>query len=216
MLKINQLSEQTGLKETFIRKCLNRLNPILEPYLSRGENNSWIFKSSALEIFRRIKELKEDDMTLPEIEKKLKKDLEPGGKSVQTRQSNRVKPVGKPDKPRAGERTDPDLLKDLLQKNTELAVKLSQEKDARRQDQQQAADEILKLTKEKERADSGLKLLTDGKPPEQVKAEKTEAQKRVRERIKIVSDLKHTGTIRVFKRKKLLKKLDELIWKYDP
>ena len=78
MLTIDDISKQTGLKYSFLIKCLNRsehLKPILKLHVSRGANNSWLFKSGAYAIFGRIKDLKEQGMNLPEIAKNLESDL---------------------------------------------------------------------------------------------------------------------------------------------
>ena len=210
MLTIDDISKQTGLKYSFLIKCLNRsehLKPILKLHVSRGANNSWLFKSGAYAIFGRIKDLKEQGMNLPEIAKNLESDLKHNVKSIQTDHSNVSKPEAKPDKPKAGQGSEPNL----LQKIFDLQGKLNQEIKNRLEDQKQSAKAILDLSNDNAGLSTGLKLLTDGKTPEEVQVERAEARKQEKERMKIVADLKNSGFLRFRKRKKLLEKLDELI-----
>ena len=76
MYTIEQIVDHTGLKLKFVRKCVNRFKPFLEPYMQRGDNNRILFNSSGLMVFDQIKQLKEQALTLPKIEQNLKSTLE--------------------------------------------------------------------------------------------------------------------------------------------
>ena len=71
MFTIDEIQKQTGLQIYFIRKCLKVLNDILSPHIQRGEHNSLLFNDNALVIFDQIKQLKEQGLSIVEIEKQL-------------------------------------------------------------------------------------------------------------------------------------------------
>ena len=68
---LKDIQQHTGLKERFLRRCMDGLRDILAPHITRGENNALLFNESALVVFDQVKQLKEDDLTIPEIRKHL-------------------------------------------------------------------------------------------------------------------------------------------------
>ena len=64
---INDLISYTGLKYDYIIRCIKEIDEILKPFIKRGDKNSLLFDSNALSIFDRIKQLKEQKLTLSSI-----------------------------------------------------------------------------------------------------------------------------------------------------
>ena len=75
MITINELHSKTGLKITFIRKCVKELNEILEPHIQRGNYNSINFSPNAFVIFDKIKQLKDEGLIITDIKRRLEKEL---------------------------------------------------------------------------------------------------------------------------------------------
>ena len=69
MYNMKQFQKATGMKESYIRRCVKELRPILAKHITRGANNSLMFDSSAVVIFQRIKELKKEGYSLDAIRK---------------------------------------------------------------------------------------------------------------------------------------------------
>ena len=180
---INDIQEHTGLNINFIRRCLRDMKDIFDPHTTRGDKNSIVFDDSALILFDRIKQLKEQDgSTIPEIKKKLgyqpeKTNKEDGKTWVQTLPEDTSK----------HHQTEQDnLVKQLYER-------LLEEKDKTYQTQISALK-------------TQLYLLTDGRDPEEVKKEAEEKRKR---KVEILDRLQEIEG-RWFKgeeRKKLLEEL---------
>jgi DNA-binding transcriptional MerR regulator len=76
MIDINDIIKATGLQRPFIYRCLREMKEILNPYISTGKNNRKLFNEEILIFFDRIKQDKEQGITIPTIRKKLLNDLD--------------------------------------------------------------------------------------------------------------------------------------------
>lgn len=200
MININELSKRTGFSVVFIRKCLDKLGDILAPYTQRGEFNRILFDSNAIVIFDQIKQFKEDGLAIPEIRRKLERDL---STNTETAKSTGVK----------SEQTDEQSGEggDMLNRLLQLHQRMNEEKEKRIQERDQAAQVIRELEKQNQHLSLTLKLLPEGKSPEELKAEWEEDQKRRREVAMIVGELKTLGVLQFIKRNRLMKRLEELL-----
>jgi hypothetical protein len=196
MININELSERTGLRITFIRKCLNILNDVLDPYIQRGDFNKILFDSSGVVIFDKIKQLKDDGLSIPEIRKNLEK-------TIKSNQNVGIK-VDKTST-QSGDGID------LFDKVLELHQQVVEEKEKRIKDYTEKDIIIKELEKKNQELTSMFKLLPEGKTPEQIKEEWELEQKRKLEVAKVMGELKTIGILRFLKKKKLIKKLEELL-----
>jgi len=196
MFTIYELSNNTGLKVDFIRKCLKSLKPFFDSYLVRGDNNSILFDSNSLVIFDKIKQLKEEGLAIPEIKIKL-------DQAFQGDQPDIIKPI------KTDIKSDQSL-HNFQVKIYELYEQISEEKEKRIKESNEKNDIISRLEKEKTHLESTIKLLPESKSPEQIKDDYEKNQKRKREIAKLIGELKSIGTFRFIKRKKLIKQLEEL------
>ena len=71
MHEINDVIQYTGLKDKFIRKCLTMFKGFLEPYVHRGTFNKILIDDSGLVLFDRIRQLKEEGLSIPQIQKEI-------------------------------------------------------------------------------------------------------------------------------------------------
>ncbi len=71
MYKIKDIVEKTGLKDSFVRRCVREMQDIFDPYVERGAKNSFIFDSNVIPIFKKIEQDKENGLSLLSIKKNL-------------------------------------------------------------------------------------------------------------------------------------------------
>ena len=190
---IKDIEKKTGLNISFIRRCLTHMKEIFDPCTAKGGNNNAImFDDNALVIFDRIKQLKSNNsLTLPEIKQRLSDALlevnKPSENDAQTLTNETINVI----KPR-----DHEFIKELYER-------LLDEKDKSHQTEIKAHKTMIDALQSK------LKLLTDGRDPEEIKRE---AERLAQEKKEIFSRLEELEG-RWFKsseRKELIKRLREL------
>ena len=142
---------------------------------------------------RRVEE-KARQETVPDKETLQQSDKSEEGKGVQT--------SGKS----GADNQNSILLEKLLQAHQTIA----EEKEKRLQQLTEKDQTILDLETKKQTLENSLKLLPEGKSPEQLRREWEENYKIEKEKIKIVTEVRATGSLRFRKRKKLLNRLEEL------
>ena len=202
LFTIKEIQQQTGLKERFLRRCMDGLKDIFDPYITRGENNAILFNESALVLFDRIKQLKEDDLTIPEIRKRLG-----------------YRPLDKPGE--EGEQTSGQRLVEISDKvvkpDEEMSVsqfyeRLLEEKEKTHEAELEARGYKVQLEAKQALIDalqSKLQLLTDGREPEEVRRADEEKRRQKKEILARLEELEG----RWFKggeRKELIKRLREI------
>ena len=153
---VADVQKRTNLKLDFIRRCTSQLKELFLPFIKNGEFNSLLFDSNALIIFDKIMQYKNDGFSLPAIKEKLQINYKSS-----TKQEN--------------------LPYNTIQNTSELAVinsLLNEIKEGRNsfvsiQNQLTKANETI-TDKEKviQVQKQHLNLLTAGRPPEDVLAEK--------------------------------------------
>ena len=68
---IEDIKKRTGLKEPFIRKCINNLDSTFKPYISRGSNNSFLFDENSMFLWDKIGQLKNQGLSIDKIKEQL-------------------------------------------------------------------------------------------------------------------------------------------------
>ena len=219
MLTIEELESRTGLKITFIRKCMKVLKQFIHPYIKRGDYNSVLFTSNAVIIFDKIKQYKEEGLSLPEIRTRLEKDMEgiKVTKDTQTEESNldqtplKVYESAQTQNPNLLDKTLLDKFLDLQQQLAHEKEKAYQEREEKLKERIESNKKIAELEKKTQLLESALKLLPEGKEPETIKKEWEEQQKGKWDVSKILGELKSINFYNPFKRKKLIEKLETIV-----
>ena len=196
-MNIKELSERIGFNIVYIRKCIDKLGEFILPHTKRGDFNQLLFDGNAVAIFDRIKQLKEDGLNFPEIRRRLQADLAQNAESGKTPSEEFEQ---------SGVKLNSEFVKTVL----DLSYKISEEKEKRIKEHEEAAKTIRQLQEEKQTLAMQLKLLPEGKTPEQLKADWEDEQKRKREVAKIIGEFKNLGILHFRKRKRLLARLEEL------
>jgi DNA repair exonuclease SbcCD ATPase subunit len=143
----------TGLKEPFIRKIVRACDELFKPYIKRGDKNSLLFDSNAMVIFDRIKQLKEKTYTIDEIKSAIEKDLE----------SN----LDKDSKDNSQTENNLDMVF-FLNKLEQYHKEVLTAKDELIKTQSNLGTELKEKEKLIQIQSEQLKLLTDGRNPEEV------------------------------------------------
>jgi DNA-binding transcriptional MerR regulator len=191
MYSIQELSKRTNLDISFIRKCKNTFKQIIDPHIQRGEKNKLLFTDNALIIFDRIGQMKNEGLSIPEIQKQFKHDFQ----TVQTGVSKDVQ---------TGVQAAQTVDKELLDKIFELQKQLSEEQSKRYLECKERDQKIFELETLNHHLADTLKLLPEGKTPEQLKQEWDIEQEKKAKALKIVAVLKNensSGLFGIFKRK---------------
>jgi DNA-binding transcriptional MerR regulator len=198
--KLKDVVNHTGLKADYVNKCLKHLKLIISPHASRGKDNCWIFTSSGVVIFDQIKQLKDRGFTLPEIEKQLLDSINQT-KNQQIVESKQTKTTI----------YTAETNQEIINLMREHQHEIKEETEKRIRIQTELTETIRGLEKENQSLSGALKLLPEGKTPEQIKEEWELEQKRKLEVAKVMGELKTIGVLRFLKKKKLIKKLEELL-----
>lgn len=162
---INDLIEITGLKEKFIRNCIESLKDnVLKDSIKRGNKNSLIFDSNTLQIFDFIKQKNESGFSISTIKEELLK--ENIGKTNSETEVNKGK-------------ADPIivLIDELKNMNSSL-LKIKDDVISKEREINLKEKEILEKDNVISTLKSNLRLLTEGKQPdefvqEQIKQKET-------------------------------------------
>ncbi|MCP3927313.1 MAG: hypothetical protein GY714_32550 [Desulfobacterales bacterium] len=209
MFTIKDLEKKTGLKASFIRRCNSCLKDVLEPHTSRGDSNRILYDNNALIIFDKIKQLKEKSIALSIIEKEIRGTIIPTNKAQQTKCKL------------LSNQSSSDDFREMFFSLQKKYEQLNEDRlhDERKQNYKhiELNGRLIELKKINDVLRNSIKLLPDGKTPEQIKVE-WEADQKKKLRIKQIRDEleKSSGVLNVWlwnaiKRKELLKELDELL-----
>ena len=213
MITINELHSKTGLKITFIRKCVKELNEILEPHIQRGNYNSINFSPNAFVIFDKIKQLKDEGLIITDIKRRLEKELkdDKSGESKELKVHQTPLNPSKDDKSQAIETLGNQIL-DLQEQLVREKEKTFQERESKLKELNEHLRKISELEQRNLILQLTLKLLPEGKDPETIKREWEEDQKKQLERKEILEKLEELEGkwFKAKERKELLAKLKEL------
>ncbi|MBC8147356.1 MAG: hypothetical protein H8E98_05170 [Bacteroidetes bacterium] len=204
MLSLKNISAQFGLSDKFLRRCINALKDELQPYQTRGEHNTILFKTASSGIFEQIKIHKENGLSVPEIAKAIQKNL--ASLQPPTPPKNVVKQEGKTRenvvKPGGG--TMGNVENDLVQ---QLMSRLEKsEQDNHSKDLQILNQEKEALQNRLKSLEGNMLLLTDGSTDINTFI-KNNAEVTAKRKL-IVDQLKETSFWSFRRRKKLLNSLE--------
>jgi hypothetical protein len=222
-----EIIKQTNLELPFINRCLKKqyLKPLFEErgYLKKGQKyNKILFTDAGRAIFNEIKRLKDEGLSLNQVKEHLQdslpqtskiknepKSIQTNKQSVQTNEPNFIL---------TNDQTDQtSLIRDLFKQLQTANNEIKEEKEKRILEK----DEKLELEKAHYILKKEMLLLTDGKSPEEIRRNreieknkefeaKLEKQNRTKAIKDTVEELKKTSSLRVFKKAKLYKKIEDL------
>jgi len=178
----------------FLYKCLKRLNRIFQGHITRGNNNARLFSSEAMNIFDIIAQRKQDGQSITEIEDFLLQGHQP----VTTENERDIEPVVT---------ADATVLTDIIHLVKQHRQELKQELEK----QIRLVEVIKDMQRENLTLKNSMKLLTDGRNPEQVRQEWFEQQKREIQTFLKVRELQSAGFMQWRKRRKILRELAGLL-----
>ncbi len=210
---IQDVHKTTGLSIPILRKYIKRLKPILEKFITRGNNNTLLFDTGGMSIFDQIKQYREQDLTLPQIEKRLKTVLETFNQNS-TNVHQTTKQSGQTD-------NNVDLVNKLIEAHQEIA----KEKEKRHQLMCQKDERIIDLEKANEALRRELLLLPEGKTPSQMREAWDDVQKKqlrvkdLRNKLGVKNEkLRENNGIwiwQISKRKKIMDEIEKLTHELD-
>jgi len=213
MLDINQLSDQTSLSVDIIRKYLRRLNRIFKPHIRRGDKNKLLFDNNCIAIFARISQLRRDGLTINEVAQELNNSLP----NINQTGSNTAKfpqapPLnnGQPNQIGSNEIFLREIA-DLSRQKSELLEKHQQEQMESAQEARKQETKIGELKATLAGLEGSIKLLTNGRSPEEAKKSRADDRDRkrlIRQRLIV---LQRIPFWQFGKRKKILYETEELL-----
>lgn len=159
------IEKETGLNENFLRRIIKDLPEIVEAYGQKKAHNKIFFSDNGLQLFINAGHLKRDGVTLPNIISSLKQGL-----------PNKVKEGAKlAAEPQSNENQFSYLTM------FESIVKTSQDQSERAFEAAlKSREELINQQKSHiEDLRGSLRLLTDGRSPEEINREKEEQQRRI-------------------------------------
>ena len=201
MFTIDYIEKNTGLSDSFIRKCLKQLDTILKPHYNKGEFNQIQFTQSGYVIFDQIKQLKAQGLNIVAIKKHLENELAGTQTYPNTTKTSNINIVEHP--------------LNHLSADMNLFNKLFEEKEARLKERAEHQQRIMELEHLSDHLKSQLFYLTDNRTPEEVKHQWQQEQMEKQRIAWILKELENLegifSVVNYFKRKKLYKELQGLI-----
>lgn len=211
MYSIKDLESLTGLKYQFLRECLKQFPGLFKQHTKHGNKNKILLDEAVFPIFDRIKQMKEQGLSMPEIRLRLEQafpDQFPQPPPTPTAQDT-------PPQTLSNNLQTPHYIQQLF----DLHEKISQLKDQHLKDLQEKEKEIYDLIRRNEALEGEIKMLPDGKSPDDIRKEyearqreairqEIEAVHQQRDVTRLIADLEHHQGFLQGKRRKAL--LDEL------
>jgi len=212
MLTLSEISKKTGLSQNFIRLCKAKLGDILRPYIYRGEKNKLLFDESAVMLFDKIRSLKDDGLLLDDIIHGFKQEF-----TVAMMKANRDKlRVSQTDNlNHDGSESDPDdiLLKNMIHGRIQALeadkTKLELEKNEIKQKFNDQDKRIKELEQTNLKLKAELQSLPYGRAPQQIRNDYDAVYQQKKENLRLLTELKNTGTFSFFKKRRIIKELME-------
>lgn len=146
---IKDLQKKSGFSLPLLRKILNEIQPVMDEHFVKGEKNALLFNSNALIVIDQIKQMKDSGMNLPSIKKEIEKSINTKS-SVKTEEETHINTS-----------INTNYFKDVLEQVKELYEKNIKTQSEVIETKEQLIKEL----------NNRLLLITDGKPPEVLKAE---------------------------------------------
>ena len=208
MPTIKDIHKHTGLSIDFIRKCLTEMETLFKPFRSSGNNNAIIIDKDGMLLFDQIKQLKEQDWTIPQIRERLEQSLNATQTSTETIPQTPTQPTDEP----VSNRQQIQYLLDQLLKEKDAHREAIEAKSRERHALEQEIA-TLKLEKEQLRTQyqTELKALPEGKTPEDIRRDWEARQRKEHEVARILGELNALGRFRFKRRRKLVQRLEALL-----
>ena len=214
MLTLSEISKKTGLSQNFIRLCKAKLGDILRPYIYRGEKNKLLFDESAVMLFDKIRSLKEEGLSLADIIHGFKQEftsamLNANRDKLRLNQTDQLNYE-------SNESASADiLLKNMIHGRIQALEADKTKLELEKNEIMQKFNDQDKKIKELEQANLKLKAelqsLPYGRSPQQIRNDFDAQQQQKKENIRLLTELKNTGTFSIFKKRKIIKELMEYI-----
>jgi len=159
---LREIQKNTGLKYEFLRRIVKEIPELSVAYAVKGQNNALYFETNGLVCFREIAKMKEEGYTLPSIRSQVITSLPNQAKEIQN-------------SPADQQQNQP------TQPQNNILLKLLEEAQGKERENYQIALSAKNSLIEQQQAtiqalENGLKLLTDGRPPEMVRQEAKERE----------------------------------------
>ena len=214
MLTLSEISKKTGLSQNFIRLCKAKLGDILTPYTYRGDKNKLLFDESAVMLFDKIRSLKDEGLSLADIVHGFKQEftsamLNANRDKLRLNQTDNLNHD-------SNESASADmLLKNMIHGRIQALeadkTKLELEKNEIKQKVNDQDKRIKELEQTNLKLKAELQSLPYGRSPQQIRNDFDAHQQQKKENIRLLTELKNTGTFSVFKKRKIIKELMEYI-----
>jgi len=196
---VDDLVRRTGLARKFIQRCNAELANVLDPYRMTGENNKFLYNSSGLFVFDEIARLKSNGARMADIRQHLSSDLgKPGSRMETLEEVAETRRAG--EAPTASEEVR-DAYERVIEAKDET-IRITREAGERLVSEKAAQVEVLQQQ---------VRLLTDGRTIEEVRAEKKERRARHTRRVTLLANLRETkGLFQTRRRAQLIHNLSAL------
>ena len=214
MFTLNEISKKTGLSPNFIRLCKTKLGDILNPYIYRGDKNKLLFDESAIMLFDKIKNLKEEGLSISDIVRGFKHEftvslLNANKEKLNVKQTDNLYNPGETDV------SVNTLLKNMIHGRIQTLEADKTKSELEKNEILQKLDEREKRIRELERTNqemkTELKSLPYGRTPEQIRGDYDMHQQQKKEKMRMLIELKNSGCLSYLKRRKIIKDLIEII-----
>lgn len=206
---LRDIQKHTGLKYDFLRRIVKEIPELADAYAVKGLNNALMFNTNGLACFREVAQMKEAGYTLPSIRSQVLSALPKQSANLPNQSSE----------PQHNQGTQPgdNVLIRLLEaahksERESFHIALS-EKEKMISQQQQTIQAL----------ESGLKLLTDGRSPEEVRQEQQKQANELfhmkallQEQKTLLAELSSLRWYQGKRKKGLLKRLKSLVAEISP
>ena len=214
MLTLSEISKKTGLSQNFIRLCKAKLGDILTPYIYRGEKNKLLFDESAVMLFDKVRSLKDEGLSLADIIHGFKQEftsamLNANRDKLRLNQTDNLNYD-------SNESASADmLLKNMIHGRIQALEADKTKLELEKNEIMQKVNDQDKRIKELEQANLKLKAelqaLPYGRSPQQIRNDFDAHQQQKKENIRLLTELKNTGTFSFIKKRRIIKALMEYI-----
>ena len=167
---VGDIEEATGLSRRYIDKAYSQLSDVLKPHRIKGDYNRVLYDDSALVIFQRVAQLRAEEKHLPEISGIINGEYESASKPGGETHAN---PVVKRESDGQASLDEFQLLEELKAAHRREVLAVEQSK----REALGLKDQVIETVRDQ------MKMLTEGKTPEQFRAEQAQQEiERQRER----------------------------------
>ena len=212
MLTLSEISKKTGLSQNFIRLCKAKLGDILTPYVYRGEKNKLLFDESAVMLFDKVRSLKDEGLSLADIIHGFKQEFTAAMLGA-NRDKLRLHQTDNLTNDSNESASANMLLKNMIHGRIQALeadkTKLELEKNEIMQKFNDQDKRIKELEQTNLKLKAELQALPYGRSPQQIRNDFDAYQQQKKENLRLLTELKNTGTFSFFKKRRIIKELME-------